>query len=420
MVGSITLVIVVLIAFVALPLSYDLLSSRGSGDQGVVAPLPSQVSAAIRVIERQEVAIRGLTPLKKVKINFVPPARFVAKISRMLQSGNTPHEIGISKTESTLAGEVPPATNLEHILTSSLPTEVVGLYDRHSKQLFVKNTGQALGIDRWTIAHEYTHALQDQHFGLTRLEPDQSHWKLHNSDEELAVHSLVEGDAVDVQYAYLERYYSPSERQALYQQQQSTPSPVVPRTIQEQFDFPYTTGPNYVNYLLQQGGYGAVNRAFRHPPTTTYQLMFPGNSNYVRHLKITSVLGDFRNWAIVDDDVNGAFGYQQLVEQFVSPGLANRLASLWRGDRYLLIHRGGRYAMYMRSVYANGAAAQEAGNIIRLSLAKRFDGLHNLHGRMWAGKAGTFAAIHTRSNRVILAYGHSRKTVLRLVASPTD
>src|ERR1019366_2476123 len=102
----------------------------------------------------------------------------------MLQSGNTPREIGISKTESTLAGEVPPATNLEHILTSSLPTEVVGLYDRHSKQLFVKNTGQALGIDRWTIAHEYTHALQDEHFNLSRMEPDQSHWKLHNSDEE--------------------------------------------------------------------------------------------------------------------------------------------------------------------------------------------------------------------------------------------
>jgi hypothetical protein len=306
---------------------------------------------------------------------------------------------------------------VEHIVSSALPAEVLGLYDRKSKQLYVKNSGQALGIDRWTIAHEYTHAMQDQHFNLTRLEPDQSHWKLLNSDEALAVHSLVEGDAVDVQDAYLIRYYSPAERQALFQQQQSQTSPPVPRTIQEQFDFPYTAGPSYVAYLLQAGGYQLVNRHFRQPPTSTFAIMYPGSQIHVTRFRFRHVLGEFRRWTTVDDDVNGAFGYQQLVELYVSPGLAGELARLWRGDRYLLIHRGRRYGMYLLSQYPGRSEAARAAGIMAAALARRFGGVLRRQGEAWAGRHGIYAALRLQGSRVILSYAHSPGIALALAAS---
>src|SRR5258708_13099118 len=41
------------------------------------------------------------------------------------------------------------------------------------------------------MAHELTHALQDQHFNLRRFE----RWPKGDSDAELAAHALIEGDA---------------------------------------------------------------------------------------------------------------------------------------------------------------------------------------------------------------------------------
>lgn len=411
------LAILVLVSFVALPLSYDLLSGGSFSSESSAPPLPRNVTARIRAIERQAISIRGLHPLHPVKVNLMRPKTFVAKISHLDQSGETPGALHIGKVESVLAGEIPASTNLKHIVDATLPSQVVGLYDHKSKQLYVKNNGHALGIDRYVLAHEFTHAMQDQHFNLNKLEPDQTHWKLHNSDEELAVRSLIEGDAVDVQYSYIARFYSEAERHALLEQEGNTQSTPAPRVIQEQFDFPYTDGPTYVSSLLAEGGYSAVNRAFRRPPTTTYRLMFPQSRVQVFHLRFRRVLGAFKSWHTVDDDVNGAFGYQQLVELYVRPNLADEMASLWRGDRYVLLHKRGQYAMLLKSQYAGTRKAALASLILRLSLKKRFGNLHDAGGGFWAGSGGTFAAVARNRSHVSLGFAHSRATVNRLVRS---
>ena len=135
------------------------------------------------------------------------------------------------------------------------------------------DTGQALGIDRWYIAHEYTHALQDQHFHLSKLQRFPIHHHIHNSDAYTAVHALIEGDAVTVQNNFMETYYTQSEKQALFRQIESTRTAALPRALEEQFTFPYTAGPTYVQHLVQTGGYRVVDAAFRHPPTTSYQIL---------------------------------------------------------------------------------------------------------------------------------------------------
>lgn len=393
------------------------MSGGNSGDDNAVPPLPKSPSARIRLIEKQEVAIRGLRPLHPVKVHFLKGKAFVSKISRLEQSGETPSQLRIARIESVLTGEIPPSTNLRRIIDSTLPQQVIGLYDYKSKQLFVKDTGQALGIDRYVVAHEYTHAMQDQHFHLAHLEPDQTHWKLHNSDEELAVRSLIEGDAVDVQYAYIGRYYNQADRVALFRQEQSTSSTSAPRTLQEQFDFPYTTGPAYVTDLLNHGGYANVNYVFRHPPATTYQLLFPESHIHVYHLRIKRVLGPFKRWHAVDDDVNGAFGYQQLVELYVNGGLRSEMATLWRGDRYLLLRKARQYALLMESVYSGKSQAQTAAVILKISLRTRFGLVHAVKGGFWAASHGTFSALVRDHNRILLGYGHSKHAVNRLVRS---
>ena len=365
-VGPIALTFVVGFALVIWPLSQAFLIS--TNDNGSLPPIPRGTQAQINLIERETSALRGLAPLKPVRVHFLSSPTFTKRISAVMQKGNPPSQLQIGDTELVLSGLVPESTNLGKVVSQGLPSQVAGWYDYQTKQLYIRDTGQALGIDRWYIAHEYTHALQDQHFGLAKVQPDQSHWKAHNSDAYLAEHSLVEGDAVDIQNAYFLRFYSQAEKVALARQEQraSPGGQSTPRVIQEQFDFPYTDGPTYVTHLLNQGGYPAVNRAFRDPPQTTYQLMFPGGSVSVRPIRLHQVLGRFRSWHRVDDDVNGAFGYQQLVELHVSAALAGRLAELWRGDRYLLLRHRTNFAMFLESVYANSSATGRRPRLLRI------------------------------------------------------
>lgn len=410
------LLIVVVVAFIALPLVEDgILPGPGAGTS-----LPRGVAARIRLIESQTSVIRGLKPLYHVHVNLLSSSAFTKRIGAIFARGDTPSYLKIADEEAVLSGLIPPKTNLAGVLNQSLPSQVAGWYDFKTKQLFIRGTGQAVGIDRWAIAHEFTHALQDQHFGLGHVQPDQSHWALKNSDEYMAEHSLVEGDAVHVENTYIEDDYSQPQQQALFRQQQSIPSAPAPRAIQEQFQFPYVDGPAYIEYLLTAGGYAAVNFAFRHPPRTTFQVMFPGQVIHPQHLSMRGLSGPFRNWKTADDDVDGAFGYEQLLEQYVSTQQASDLAKLWRGDRYMLLRRGHRYAMFMKSVYANPSAARTAFRIIETSLATRFGLLSTLRSEgVWGGSQHHFGAVRLRGRVVLLGFGTAPAVVHELVMSRT-
>ena len=75
---------------------------------------------------------------------------------------------------------------------------MLAFYLPTKKKFFVRGTEVDTPNAKVTVAHELTHALQDQHFDLTKLEKEAA--KTHSSD---ALRSLVEGDAVRVQKLYL-------------------------------------------------------------------------------------------------------------------------------------------------------------------------------------------------------------------------
>src|SRR5581483_10659952 len=105
--------------------------------------------------------------------------------------------ITLSKEESVTLGVLRPAANLHNILFQGLGAQVEGFYDYHNKILYVRDANKAFTPAwRWAIAHEYTHALQDQHFNLGKLMPDNSKSPYKNSDALGAHHDLAEGDAV--------------------------------------------------------------------------------------------------------------------------------------------------------------------------------------------------------------------------------
>jgi uncharacterized iron-regulated protein len=155
------------------------------------------------------------------------------------------------------------------------------------------------------LIHEMVHALQDQHFGLTSL-----HDPNLTGDEEMARAALIEGDATFTMIEVL-KGEQPKVGAML-----DVPLSKAKNTRNA---FLYGQGARYVQALQQKGGWKAVDSRYKFPPTTTAEILHPGE-------RIGSVnLGD---------KGRGEFG---LAEWLKGQGTEwpEALASVsgWRGDR---------------------------------------------------------------------------------------
>jgi hypothetical protein len=144
---------------------------------------------------------------------------------------------------------------------------ILAYYDFHDKKVRVKGTQLTPDV-RVTLAHELTHALQDQYFDLGRQDtlPD---------DASLAYRSVIEGDAVVVQDAYAQTMsqadqdaYDKAESQGSDQAYSNVPDILVAQDTE-----PYVIGPAFVGALKDRGGNSAIDDALHNPPASTAALM---------------------------------------------------------------------------------------------------------------------------------------------------
>jgi hypothetical protein len=159
---------------------------------------------------------------------------------------------------------------------------ILGLYSPKAKHVFVRGSNLTPDV-RVVLAHELTHALQDQYFGLDRLGQD-------NSGAETGFRSLAEADAVRVEDSYVDTLSSADAKAfeaTRAKQEKAAAVPDVPEAIVDDLGFPYVFGPAFVATLEQQGGNGAVDKAFNRPPTSEAQIVDP--QSYLDGVTVTKV-----------------------------------------------------------------------------------------------------------------------------------
>lgn len=179
------------------------------------------------------------------------------------------------------------------LLLDVLSEQVVGYYDPEHHYLVVRddvlaglfrNSGPALDEANAVLIHELVHALQDQHLSLGTL-----HKQERSADADGAFQSLVEGDATLGMLSYL------ADRVGVTMQQftqdlnvlravlaaapmNGMPSDELsrsPRILQTLLLSPYVDGLVFAATLYRDGGWPAINAAYRHMPTTTAQVLHP-------------------------------------------------------------------------------------------------------------------------------------------------
>ena len=173
-------------------------------------------------------------------------------------------------------GVIGPNDDLYRAYRAFTTGQVVGYYDPETGDLVYLGSGSLDFAERFTLAHELTHALDDQTFDLTRLDPLAAHCM----DERFqAALGLVEGSAQ--YFAAVAVAQNPSIDlgdllKAIAESATSgnPPAGVPPFVFQQQL-WPYTAGESCVASLAGAGGTGAVDHAFQHLPVSTEQVIDP-------------------------------------------------------------------------------------------------------------------------------------------------
>jgi hypothetical protein len=247
---------------------------------------PAAGASLERVAERLEEVARGVERVRELEFERLPRVRLVSLAQSTRDSlRELDHYISrgrqrIAERLLVMLGLLPPGTRLREVVGKALADEVAGYYIPRTETMALVR-GAALGglLAEVTLAHELTHALEDQHFGL-EVESN-----LFLRDEGLAQTALHEGSATVAMVDYLALSQGGNEelpggvRRLVLEELEGVAVPAssgLPRYVRESLVFPYAAGGRFVDRVQARGGWAAVDRAFGEDgPVSSEQVIHP-------------------------------------------------------------------------------------------------------------------------------------------------
>jgi hypothetical protein len=267
----------------------------------------------------------------------------------------------IARSEIVLKkfGYLPPTFDLKSYLISAAGQSIAGYYDFRTKTM---NLLSWVGLEkqRPIMAHELTHALQDQNYDLlTWSQRHQSQPAMRVLREEAqegrARTAVVEGQAMIVFMDYLLKPYgrtlsdTPLAEQYIKNQLAQTYDASVvihnaPLMLRETALFPYREGLLFELELLHRGGTElAFASTFSRPPANTHEILEP--KAYLEGEKIPAVtLPDLsrvlaNDYEVYDSGTMGQLDVRILSQQLGSENDMFTVTPNWRGGAYVAVKR---------------------------------------------------------------------------------
>jgi hypothetical protein len=379
--------------------------------------------AAVRDVQDAVTGLRGLRFRRRVPVTVESPARLSRRLQRVMTAEIDQADLTRQGRAMELLGQLPPGTDLARLLRDIRAEGVGGFYlpGRPPKgRLFVRSSRGLDPFARYILAHELTHAVTDQHYDLTyadRLEADAG-----REDELVAYAGLLEGDANLVAQLYLAKRLTPAEQAsfALTAAGQRTPRQhAAPAAIRESLQFPYQTGLRFVAQLYRAGGWAAVNRAYRDPPTSTEQVLHP--ERYLRNRDqpqrvavpdLSARLGP--GWRPAVELGFGELDARLLLQGELPATDAATGAAGWDGGGLRTFQRGDRTALAVRTVWDSTGEADQFCGAMRRWAGGRFGSPTRAAALRWSG-AGQHAALRCGGARVAWLSAPDRPTLDRLL-----
>ncbi|WP_263409992.1 hypothetical protein [Terriglobus tenax] len=296
--------------------------------------------------------------------------------------------------------------DLKPFLLSLLTEQIAGYYDNKTKTINLLDWVEP-ETQKPVMAHELTHALQDQHVDLTRwgdqglkdiaknVQQDNAHIK--NDEADTTREAVLEGQAmiVFVDYSMKDTGKTladvPEELMGRMKDMLSgtDSSPVLSRApliLQQSLLFPYANGLTFEQAILRRKGVqAAFTGTLDNPPVNTSQIMHP--ESYLAQTPQPLIhLADLhplleKEYTPYDVGVLGEFDVHMLAELFAGPQMADALAPSWAGGVYYAALKKNAPAttanlgLLYYSRWKNKDSAESFQKLYSAQLARKYSGL---------------------------------------------
>jgi hypothetical protein len=290
----------------------------------------------------------------------------------------TDEQLDADGRAGAMLGLFPPGMDLKAESVKLLKSQIAGFYDPHEKQMvLVEGAAKVPIADRMLefmiqrdlvndmlLAHELTHALQDQNFALQ----DQLDKLKNNSDEEIALKSVAEGDATIAGFAYVARRMDNSIADTIDASMKDLPqtfaaqSKDTPEGLGYPLIFQYSEGVHFVREAYRRGGWKAVDALYSKPPLSSQQIIHPSLYFDRPTPPVEVQVGGYdkilKDWTDADADTFGELSLQLILQIGYGKGApAVAVATKWAGDRIAILRRGAEVAVIGLAAFRDDASA---------------------------------------------------------------
>lgn len=360
--------------------------SRAFAQEGTLSPKEqTEILAQAKSVVEELRTMRGLSSVQPVREEFKSKTELRDLLLRYSREEKNQEILEAERKTmikfGLIARDFPYTTFALDLLTE----QVAGFYDFRTHELnLLDSTPKEMQIP--VLAHELTHALQDQAFNLKKFtEPVPE-----NDDLTEAHEALVEGDATAMMLDFMLKPMGKNLntlgfdlREMIDQTTQMSNASLkifqqAPRAIQTTLTAPYLYGTSFFQYFRRSNEWSRVSAVFKDPPSSMEQLMHPEKYFDQRDdpilVKIPTPKSEFlKRWKHVDTNVLGELGMLIVLQQFLTDANARIASEGWGGDQYQLYeNEAGQLLLLLFSTWDTPDDAVQFFNSYRVVLDQKY------------------------------------------------
>jgi len=254
------------------------LLGAASPGEGVARLTPAEADALVREVSAAVEQLRGLKFKTPVQVEIIDGATARANFKAKIDPAEV-EQVKDTQAAYVQLGLVPRGTDLITDYLDLAEKDVLGYYE-HGRKTFVLLSHVSSEDVKGVMAHELTHALEDQNYDLDAV----SGQAKGDDDRGTAIRAVVEGSATAVMFAYLSKNGGEKKAREELEKTESRRArrlKVAPSFTQRSLMLPYVLG---FTFLLRGKPWewhydgmriADIQQSYANPPRSTRQILHP-------------------------------------------------------------------------------------------------------------------------------------------------